>query len=577
MNPEKNCCPSESALRELRLSEGRYRRLFETARDGILLLNASTSQVEDANPFLTELLGYSHAELLGQKLWELGAFADASENRDKFTELQDVGYVRYDDLPLVTKAGKKIAVEFVSNSYACEGVTVIQCNIRDISARKHAEQRIFELAFFDSLTGLPNRTLLLDRLSQAVIGAVRYRTCGAVLFLDLDLFKAINDIQGHDAGDLLLQQVALRLKACVREGDTVARLGGDEFVVVLESLHDCRVDAANQAQEVGEKILATLNQPYKLGVTECRVTASIGATLFNLAGDLPEDLLKQADLAMYKAKEIGRNRLQFFDPAMQSAVLERGNLEVQLRHALRDGQFVLYFQPQVVGSGRVIGAEVLVRWQHPERGLLEPAEFIHLAEETGLILPLGQWVLDAACEQLAHWASDPFFSLIPLAVNVSAVQFHQDNFVEQVLGTLERTQADPLRLKLELTESLLVDDVTIVMAKMFALKARGVTFSLDDFGTGYSSLAYLKKMPLDQLKVDRSFVKDILSDHQNASITRTIIALAQNLGLSLIAEGVEIEAQRDFLADAGCHAYQGHFFCKAVALEEFERYARSGM
>jgi diguanylate cyclase (GGDEF)-like protein/PAS domain S-box-containing protein len=527
-------------------------------------------------PFLIELLGYSHTELMGKHLWELGAFSDAIENRDKFAELQTLGYVRYDDLPLVTKAGKRIAVEFVSNVYECEGVTVIQCNIRDISARKRSEERIYELAFFDPLTSLPNRTLLLDRLSQAVISALRNKVCGAVLFLDLDQFKAINDIHGHDAGDLLLQ-VGMRLKACVREGDTVARLGGDEFVVVLERLHDCRQEAATQAQEVGDKILASLNQSYNLGTSDCRVTASIGATLFSLATDLPEDLLKQADLAMYKCKETGRNRLQFFDPAMQSAVLERGELEIQMRQALQKQQFELYYQAQVVGSGRVTGAEVLVRWRHPQRGVLLPADFIPLAEETGLILPLGNWVLESACQQLARWSADPVLSHITLAVNVSAYQFRQINFVEQVMAALDKLDTDPIRLKLELTESLLVDDVATIMEKMFTLKAKGVSFSLDDFGTGYSSLAYLKRMPLDQLKVDRSFVKDILSDHQNASITRTIIALAQSLGLSLIAEGVELEAQRDFLADAGCHAYQGHFFSKAVPLEDFERYARSGI
>ncbi len=559
------------------MSEMRYRRLFETARDGILLLNAITAEIEDANPFLTELLGYSHAELLGKKLWEVGAFADVAESREKFSELQTRGYVRYDDLPLRTRSGAKIPVEFVSNTYDCAGVTVIQCNIRDISARKRADEKINELAFFDPLTRLPNRTLLLDRLQQALIVGSRSASYGAVLFLDLDHFKTLNDTLGHDMGDLQLQQVAQRLTDCVREGDTVARLGGDEFVVVLESLHTHPREAANQAQDVGEKILASLNQPYTLGAAEYRSTASIGATLFCGASLSIEDLLKQADLAMYKTKELGRNGLQFFDPAMQTAIIERAALENELRLAIAEGQFVLHYQAQVVGDGRTMGAEVLVRWQHPVRGLMAPGDFVPLAEEAGLILSLGQWVLQAACAQLAQWADSPKFQHLKLAVNVSAHQFRRPDFVEQVLAALERSGANPHRLRLELTESLLIDNVPSVIEKMFTLKAKGVCFSLDDFGTGYSSLSYLKRMPLDELKIDRSFVRDILSDHQDASIAKTIIALTQSLGLNVIAEGVEIEAQRDFLTAAGCHAYQGFLFSRPLPLASFERYAHRAL
>ncbi len=559
------------------MSEMRYRRLFETARDGILLLNAVTAEIEDANPFLTELLGYSHAELLGKKLWEVGAFADVAESREKFSELQTRGYVRYDDLPLRTRSGAKVPVEFISNTYDCAGVTVIQCNIRDISARKRADEKINELAFFDPLTRLPNRTLLLDRLQQALIVGSRSASYGAVLFLDLDHFKTLNDTLGHDMGDLQLQQVAQRLTDCVREGDTVARLGGDEFVVVLESLHTHPREAANQAQDVGEKILASLNQPYTLGAAEYRSTASIGATLFCGASLSIEDLLKQADLAMYKTKELGRNGLQFFDPAMQTAIVERAALESELRLAIAEGQFVLHYQAQVVGDGRTMGAEVLVRWQHPVRGLMAPGDFVPLAEEAGLILSLGQWVLQAACAQLAQWADSPKFQHLKLAVNVSAHQFRRPDFVEQVLAALERSGANPHRLRLELTESLLIDNVPSVIEKMFTLKAKGVCFSLDDFGTGYSSLSYLKRMPLDELKIDRSFVRDILSDHQDASIAKTIIALTQSLGLNVIAEGVEIEAQRDFLTAAGCHAYQGFLFSRPLPLASFERYAHRAL
>jgi diguanylate cyclase (GGDEF)-like protein/PAS domain S-box-containing protein len=565
---------SQTPPETLAVSEMRYRRLFEAARDGIVLLNAKTAQIEDANPFFTELLGYSHAELLGKKLWEVGAFNDVVENQEKFSELQTRGFVRYDDLPLRTKSGEKVPVEFVSNTYDCAGITVIQCNIRDISARKRAEEKINELAFYDPLTQLPNRTLLLDRLQQAIIVSARNSSYGAVLFLDLDHFKTLNDTLGHDKGDLLLQQVAQRLTACIREGDTVARLGGDEFVVVLESLHTHQREASNQAKDVGEKILAALNQPYTLEDVEYRSTASIGATLFSGSTEPIEDLLKQADLAMYKSKEVGRNGLQFFDPAMQSAIIERATLEKELRLAITENEFVLHFQPQVVGDGRAMGAEVLVRWKHPVRGLVAPGDFIPLAEETGLIVPLGQWVLRAACEQLARWANNANTQHLTLAVNVSAHQFRRPDFVEQVLAALSSTGASATRLKLELTESLLVDNMPSVIEKMFILKAKGVGFSLDDFGTGYSSLAYLKRMPLDELKIDRSFVRDILSDHHDASIAKTIIALAQSLGLNVIAEGVEIEAQRDFLNAATCHAYQGYLFSKPLPVAGFERYAR---
>jgi diguanylate cyclase (GGDEF)-like protein/PAS domain S-box-containing protein len=565
---------SSAATAALRVSEMRYRRLFEAARDGILLLNASTAEIEDANPFVIDLLGYSHAELLGQKLWEVGAFVDVAESQEKFSELQTQGYVRYDDLPLRKKNGGTVPVEFVSNTYDCAGVTVIQCNIRDISARKRSDEKINELAFFDPLTRLPNRTLLLDRLQQAIIVSTRNSTYGCVMFLDLDHFKTLNDTLGHDMGDLLLQQVAQRLTDCVREGDTVARLGGDEFVVVLENLHANSADAANLAQEVGEKILAALNRAYALGDVEHRSTASIGASLFYGAQESSENLLKQADMAMYKTKEIGRNGLQFFDPAMQIAILERASLETELRRAIAGNQLILHFQPQVVGDGRAMGAEVLVRWQHPEHGLMPPSKFIPLAEETGLILPLGLWVLQAACEQLVRWATTPKTQHLSLAVNVSAYQFRRPDFVAQVLATLANTGANAQRLKLELTETLLIDDVPSVIEKMFILKAKGVCLSLDDFGTGYSSLSYLKRLPLDELKIDRSFVRDILSDHHDASIAKTIITLVQSLGMNVIAEGVELEAQREFLSAAGCHTYQGFFFCMPLPVVAFERYAR---
>ncbi|HUX89215.1 MAG TPA: EAL domain-containing protein [Gallionellaceae bacterium] len=443
----------------------------------------------------------------------------------------------------------------------------------DITERKKSEERISELAFFDQLTGLPNRTLLMDRLKQAMTSANRNGAFGAVLMIDLDNFKTLNDTQGHDVGDMLLKQVAQRLTQVVREGDTVARLGGDEFVVVLAELGTGERDAAKAVETVTEKILATLNQPYQLGNMHHHTTASIGVTLFK--GDLStiDDLIKQADLAMYKSKAAGRNTARFFDPSLEAAVKERAALEDDLRRAIVEMQFLLHYQAQMSGE-QLTGTEVLVRWQHPENGLVSPDQFIPLAEETGLILPLGHWVLETACTQLALWAVRPELAHLTVAVNVSAHQFLQSGFVNQVLEILKNTGANPHKLKLELTESLLVSNVDEVIEKMFALKAKGVCFSLDDFGTGYSSLSYLKRLPLDQLKIDQSFVRDILVNPNDASIAKTIIVLAQNLGMGVIAEGVETKMQQEFLANSGCHVYQGYFFSRPLPLDDFEKYAR---
>jgi predicted signal transduction protein with EAL and GGDEF domain len=367
--------------------------------------------------------------------------------------------------------------------------------------------------------------------------------------------------------------VARRLASSVRESDTVARVGGDEFVVVLQSLHENRQEAAIQTEALGEKILALLGNTYQLGEVEYRSTASVGATVFKGHRTSIDELLKQADLAMYKSKERGRNVLCFFDPAMQTVVVERAALEADLRKAIDDQQFLLHYQAQVTQGDRVTGAEALVRWRHPQRGLVPPADFIPLAEETGLILPLGNWVLETACMQLTLWALRPEMAHLTIAVNVSAQQLREPDFVDKVLTAIERTGARAHRLKLELTESVLVDNVQDIIQKMYALKAKGVVFSLDDFGIGYSSLSYLKRLPLDQLKIDQSFVRDVLVDPNDATIAKTIVALAQSLGLGVIAEGVETEAQRGFLASAGCHAYQGYFFCRPLPIEGFEEFA----
>jgi predicted signal transduction protein with EAL and GGDEF domain len=360
----------------------------------------------------------------------------------------------------------------------------------------------------------------------------------------------------------------------VRQDDTVARLGGDEFVIILVGLGMSQREAATRTEGVAEKILAALNRPYQLGDIAHRSTASIGIALFRGPLMAIDELMKQADLTLYKAKAAGRNTLRFFDPAMEVAVKERAALESDLRAALEAQQFLLHYQAQVAGGGRITGAEVLVRWQHPERGMVSPADFIPLAEETGLILPLGHWVLATACAQLVKWATQPALADLTVAVNVSPHQFRQPDFVDEVLAIVKSSGANPHRLKLELTESLLVHNVQDVIEKMYALKAKGVGFALDDFGTGYSSLSYLKRLPLDHLKIDQSFVRDVLIDPNDAVIARTVVALAQSLGLGVIAEGVETEAQRDFLARSGCHAYQGYFFSRPLPVDGFEAFAR---
>lgn len=444
----------------------------------------------------------------------------------------------------------------------------------DISERKAAEQRIAELAFFDALTRLPNRTLFHDRLRVALAGGQRAEHIGAVLLIDLDHFKTINDTLGHPVGDLLLQQMATRLQTCVREGETLARLGGDEFAVLVSHVGANVATALPAVEALGQRMLAQLAPSFSLGAIEYPITASIGATLFGLHSSTAEEVLQQAELAMYRAKEQGRNRLRFFDPEMQTQMLESAEVERSLRRAIAEGQLLLHYQAFVNKDKRVSGAEALVRWQHPVQGLIPPGEFIPVAESSGLIVPLGQWVLETACQQLALWAQHPVLHTLTLSVNVSARQFHQADFTDQVIATLQRSGANPARLKLELTESLLVDHLDEVIAKMGTLRAIGLQFALDDFGTGYSSLAYLSRLPLDQLKIDRSFVSCIETDDRSVAICSATIGLAHILGLHVVAEGVETEAQRYFLSTVHhCDYLQGYLLSRPVALADFEHLA----
>ena len=443
---------------------------------------------------------------------------------------------------------------------------------RDMTQRKAAADAIHHLAFYDPLTRLPNRLLLLKRLENLLAQSAQSRHQGALMFIDVDKLKVLNDTLGHHKGDLLLQQVAERLSSCVRKTDTVARLGGDEFVVMLKDLGDDPDMAALKARSLAEKVLNQLREPFDLAGHQHYTTSSIGVTSLNGHHDSVSDVLKQADLAMYQAKTTGRNTVCFFDPEMQEAVSADAAVSSELHVALRERQFALHYQPQVNRQGRVIGVEALMRWQHPARGLLGPEEFIPMAEETGLIMPLGQWALATACEQLAAWSCWPVASSLSIAVNVSVRQFRHPEFVDRVMAEIERTGIAPQRLKLELTESLLADGMEITLAKMGILKALGVTLALDDFGMGYSSLSLLKRLPLDQLKIDRSFVNDVLSDPNDAAISRTIITLAHSLNLEVVAEGVQTQAQRDFLVAEGCDHFQGYLFSEPLTTEELTAY-----
>ena len=450
-----------------------------------------------------------------------------------------------------------------------EGGWVI--TFHDVTDLRRANEEIEHLAFYDPLTGLPNRRLLLDRLGQAPVLSQRSGKVGALLFLDLDHFKDLNDTLGHEVGDELLQAVAQRLLANVRVADTVARLGGDEFVVMLSDLSTSTQEAAALAQRIGEKILRGLSEPYVLRGHTHQGAASIGATLFGASAQSASELLRQADIAMYQVKARRGNALCFFDPKMQTAINDRAQLETDLRQALVAQQLVLHYQPQATLQGDVIGAECLLRWQHPQRGMVPPGQFIAVAEESDLILHIGQWVLHSACTQLARWQEQPQWAHLQLSVNVSARQFRQSDFVHQVIETLQVTGARAHLLTLELTESLVLDNVEDAIDKMHQLRTKGVRFSVDDFGTGYSSLAYLTRLPLHQLKIDQSFVRNLGSRPSDDVIVQTIIGMGRNLDLEVIAEGVETEAQKAILAGHGCDLYQGYLLARPMPVADFER------
>jgi diguanylate cyclase (GGDEF)-like protein/PAS domain S-box-containing protein len=544
---------------------------FET-QEGIVITDARNAVLK-VNGAFTAITGYASEEAVGKTLRLLQAGYENVADRNGVLETIAREGSWQGEVCNRRKTGERYPawthITAVKDSAGSPTHYVV--TMTDITARKAAEQRIEQLAYYDALTQLPNRRRLMDRLQQALRNSTHTRRKGALLFIDLDNFKILNDTIGHDVGDRLLCTVAQRLTSSVREGDTIARLGGDEFVVMLEELSESTEEAAGQAKRVGEQILLALNRPYMLDGRVHHSTPSIGVALFSGADTSVAELLKQADIAMYQAKSAGRNALRFFDPDMQVSLVARARLETALRRAIQERQFALHYQPQVDAALGIIGAEALLRWVHPERGLVLPGQFIALAEETGLILAIGQWVLEGACAQLRAWAADPRTSELPIAVNISALQFRQIDFVEQVRRALHNAGARPQFLMLELTESLVLADIEDTVGKMQALRQLGVGFAMDDFGTGLCSLSTLPRLPLKQLKIDQSLVRMLPGSPNDAVVVRTIITMARALGVSVIAEGVESQAQSEFLQSNGCSTWQGYLFSEPLEAADLAR------
>jgi diguanylate cyclase (GGDEF)-like protein/PAS domain S-box-containing protein len=543
---------------------------FES-QDGMVVTDAN-GIILRVNKAFTRLTGYSEEEAVGRNpaLLSSGRYDKAFYLRIWATLKEK--YYWQGEMYSKRKNGK-IHAEWLAISAVTspEGkVTNYVGSLSESTRSMDVEAEMHRLANFDPVTHLPNRRMLLQCLEETIIASSHSGRHGALLFLDLDNFKTLNNMRDHNIGDMLLTEVAERLKASVRGYDTVTRLGGDEFVLLLENLSKDDEEAAIQAGLVGEQVRDAIALPYILKGVEFICTSSIGICMFHGHNVSAEDLLKHADLAMCQAKEEGRNSLRFFNPEMQATLVEHSTLEGDLRHALEQQQLHLYYQMQVDSARRIIGAEALLRWDHPERGMIMPGDFIHIAEESGLILPIGYWVLKSACEQIKIWSASPDTRDLWLAVNVSARQFHQAGFVEQVQRALDESGADPSRLKLELTESLVLDDVSDTVTKMYALKELGISFAMDDFGTGYSSLTYLKQLPLDQLKIDQSFIRDLSTDPSDVAIVQAIITMGRTFELNVISEGVETEEQFEFLDNHGSHAFQGFLFGRPVPLGQFE-------
>ena len=555
---------AEQALRE---SEERLAKFMQASAEGIVFHQGGF--VTDANPPICELIGYTLEEMLGRKTLEFIAPDQVARVAAVMVSGQETAY----ESALIHKNGSRIAVEFIVRTMVRHGQHMRMTIVRDIRDRQAAQARIHHLAHHDALTGLPNRVSFMECVERAMLATAKTHAPMALLFIDLDHFKRVNDSLGHLVGDTLLRTVAARITACLRATDVVARFGGDEFVVLLAGLaHDGQ--HAAQAEEVARKLLECIALPLVAEGRPLSVTPSLGIALYPGHGSTAEELVKHADSAMYRAKARGRATVQFFDHSIASSAYDALVMEGQLAQALERGEFELYFQPQVsAADGRLVGAEALIRWRHPEQGLLSADAFIPNAEQRPLMLPIGQWVLTEALRCVLRWQAMGL-SVAPVAVNLSSVQFQSPGFVEAVAQALPPGGVGDGWLELELTERMLMDDVGAVKERLDRLRAMGLHIAVDDFGTGYSSLGHLKELPIDKLKIDRSFVHDLPGNRDSAAITCAIIQMSRSLGLTVVAEGVETEAQRAFLAEQGCHELQGLLISPPLPQAEFEAWVR---
>jgi len=552
-------------------------RFLSTALDSVplpIFYKDRQGGYSGVNSAFEAFLGKSRQELIGRTVFDIHPHDLAETYHAEDSLLLDSVGTRVYESSAITGSGERREIVFHKATLTDEsgGITGLIGAIVDVTDRKRADAEIHRMAYYDALTGLPNRQSLQSHMDHALKLCGRTRRNGALIYLDLDDFKAVNDTRGHGIGDGLLVEVTRRIRATARSSDTVLRLGGDEFVVIVENLSEQRGEAVFEARAVADKIRIALEYPYALDSGQHCCTASLGIALFGADDKSVERLLRQADLAMYRAKASGRNTLQFFDPEMQDSLEARTALERDLRKALGSRELQPHYQPQVDRVGRVLGAELLLRWQHPLRGMIPPTDFIPTAEKTGMIVRLGRWILQQACHQIVAWSANPSMRHLRLSVNVSAIELRQADFVDAVRAVLVETGANPSQIRFELTESAVLDDINGALQKMDELKALGIGFELDDFGTGYSSLAYLTRLPLDTLKIDSSFVMKLPGSKTDAVIAQTIISMAKNLGLDVIAEGVETEGQRKFLAANECFTYQGFLFSRAVDAEALERY-----
>lgn len=567
------------AERALKASEEKFAKAFHSSPDAITITERDTGRYLEINSGFCRLTGYTPEEVIGRTVFELGLWTELEQRRQLIQDLDETGRVNHRELTGRHKSGAHIIVDVSVETIILKDVECLLMNARDISELKNAQNQVQHLAYHDSLTNLPNRALLMDRLSQQIALLQRHNLRGALLFMDLDHFKHINDSLGHPVGDSVLKIVTARLEASVRMEDTVARLGGDEFVVLISGLEGSRQEVTDQVMELSDMLRALLAQPMFLDNQRLQITPSIGIALIPDHGSTSADLLKRADIALYRAKDSGRNTTQLFHDSMQKAASERLRLENDLRLALTRGEFSLCYQPQVDARGnRIIGAEALLRWEHPETGNLPPGQFIQVLEESGMILEVGTWILEEACRAAGKLLREGLISAqhFSLCVNISPRQFRQNDFVERVARNLQLNDLPSHLLKLEITEGIVIQNLDDTIAKMHRLKELGVTFAMDDFGTGYSSLTYLKRLPVDALKIDQSFIRDATTDPNDAEIIRAIVAMAQSLNLMVIAEGVETAQQLEFLQQIGCHFYQGYLFSEPQELKVFEALLATG-